>query len=639
MIIADNETDVDYLYYEPVARTVVKLIREKSGEPLTIGLHGDWGAGKSSALLMIQKAFASEDRTLCVRFNGWVFEGYDDAKAVLIEQIVAELLAKRSTLTRVKDKAADVLKSVNWFKVARTLGGAALTFATGLPNGDLIQVIGKVAQDVIANPKDVLTGEMFNRVLDGAVEHFKSDRVDDTAPQRMHQFREDFQELLNVADIDRLVVLVDDLDRCLPKTAIATLEAIRLFLFIPKAAFVIAADEGMIEYAVRDHFPDLPQSTGPNSYARSYLEKLVQVPFRMPALGYLETRIYLSLLLYLTSGADGASREFEKLIGLAREALKRPWQGEGFSRQKIADRLGAVPATLDEALQVAFEITPVLTDGSRGNPRQVKRFVNTMTLRLAIAHERGFGEDLKAPVLAKLMLAERFAPDVFNAIALDSAATGKSVTVVELEETGPEKAKSSPTKDSKKTQDATERPETIWARQWAQISPKLSEVDLRPYVFISRDRRAAFASEAVAGPVEALVERLSSTTMAVRSTETVQLAALTQSDAERVFEGLVAKLNASENLADTRPVAAEGLAFLTSHRPALQDSLLGLLRRLPVSKVGPWIVSGWTEAFDESHKAEFDAVISQWAEQTDNPKLAGVAKLSKPSSKKPGRKR
>src|SRR5687767_10858864 len=83
MIIADNETAVDYLYYESVAKTVVKLIKEKSGEPLTIGLHGDWGAGKSSTLLMIEQAFGSDDKTLCVRFNGWLFEGYDDAKAVL----------------------------------------------------------------------------------------------------------------------------------------------------------------------------------------------------------------------------------------------------------------------------------------------------------------------------------------------------------------------------------------------------------------------------------------------------------------------------------------------------------------------------------------------------------------------------
>ncbi|TIW44071.1 MAG: hypothetical protein E5V71_07690, partial [Mesorhizobium sp.] len=122
MIIADNETAIDYLYYETVAKTVVKLIRQKSKEPLTIGLHGDWGAGKSSTLLMIESAFKGQTDTLCVRFNGWLFEGYDDAKAVLIETIVAALLKERSGIAKVADKAWDVLKAVNWMKAARTAG-------------------------------------------------------------------------------------------------------------------------------------------------------------------------------------------------------------------------------------------------------------------------------------------------------------------------------------------------------------------------------------------------------------------------------------------------------------------------------------------------------------------------------------
>jgi hypothetical protein len=52
-----------------------------------------------------------------------------------------------------------------------------------------------------------------------------------------------------------------------------------------------------IEYSVRKHFPELPETTGPRDYARSYLEKLIQVPFRIPALGETETRIYVTLLL------------------------------------------------------------------------------------------------------------------------------------------------------------------------------------------------------------------------------------------------------------------------------------------------------------------------------------------------------
>lgn len=112
---------------------------------------------------MIERTFADEDSTLCVRFNGWLFEGYDDAKAVLIETIVAELLKKRSTLAKVKEKAGDVLQSINWFKVARTLGGAALSFYAGMPQGDILQGVSKVAENVIADPQSVLTGDMLKK--------------------------------------------------------------------------------------------------------------------------------------------------------------------------------------------------------------------------------------------------------------------------------------------------------------------------------------------------------------------------------------------------------------------------------------------------------------------------------------------
>ena len=87
MIVADNETSVDLLYYEAIAHTVVRLLNEKSDEPLTVGVHGDWGAGKSSVLMMVEDAFADRERVLCVRFNGWLFQGHEDAKPSLSRQL------------------------------------------------------------------------------------------------------------------------------------------------------------------------------------------------------------------------------------------------------------------------------------------------------------------------------------------------------------------------------------------------------------------------------------------------------------------------------------------------------------------------------------------------------------------------
>src|SRR5258708_33045297 len=59
--------------------------------------------------------------------------------------------------------------------------------------------------------------------------------------------------------------------------------------------FVITADEKMMEEAVREHFPNLPASY--TEYTRNYLEKLIQIPIRIPPLTRLQTGNYIRLLM------------------------------------------------------------------------------------------------------------------------------------------------------------------------------------------------------------------------------------------------------------------------------------------------------------------------------------------------------
>ena len=61
MILTDNETKVDLLNNEAIATTIIGLLREKPDRPVTIGVHGDWGAGKSSILEMIESGLADQD--------------------------------------------------------------------------------------------------------------------------------------------------------------------------------------------------------------------------------------------------------------------------------------------------------------------------------------------------------------------------------------------------------------------------------------------------------------------------------------------------------------------------------------------------------------------------------------------------
>ena len=106
MILTDNETRVDLLNNEAIATTIIELLRARPDHPVTIGVHGDWGAGKSSVLEMIEAGFADKDEVLCLKFNGWRFQGFEDAKIALIEGIVTGLVEKRPAL----NKAAAAVK-------------------------------------------------------------------------------------------------------------------------------------------------------------------------------------------------------------------------------------------------------------------------------------------------------------------------------------------------------------------------------------------------------------------------------------------------------------------------------------------------------------------------------------------------
>src|SRR5579863_8128350 len=133
MILTDNETKVDLLNYEPIAATIVELLRQRPDQPMTIGVHGDWGAGKSSVLEMIEARIGTDKKALCLKFNGWRFQGFEDAKIALIEGIVTGLLDKRPALTKAGAAVRDIFHRIDWLKVAKKAGGLALTAYGGLP--------------------------------------------------------------------------------------------------------------------------------------------------------------------------------------------------------------------------------------------------------------------------------------------------------------------------------------------------------------------------------------------------------------------------------------------------------------------------------------------------------------------------
>lgn len=648
MILPDNETKVDLLNNEAIANTIIGLLRARPDSPVTIGVHGDWGAGKSSVLEMIAAGLDKDGKVLCLKFNGWRFQGFEDAKIALIEGIVNGLVDKRPALSKATGALKDVIKSVDLLKVAKKAGSLAWTTFTGMPTGDQISGIVKTLQGWMEDPAALATKENIGQAIEG-VQSVLKPIESKSVPREVEAFREAFDKLLEEAGIDQLIVLIDDLDRCLPDTAIETLEAIRLLVFTSRTAFVVAADEAMIEYAVRKHFPDLPETTGPRDYARNYLEKLIQVPFRIPALGETETRIYVTLLL---AGAELGENDksFGKLIEAARERLKRPWESAALDADAVKQALGDKAAKTHNALMLSDQIGPILASGAKGNPRQIKRFLNTLLLREKTATARGFGDDIKLPVLAKLMLLERFTPRLFDQIAavaaahpnglcddvskLEAFATAAVSGVEKIAEpkvTKPVETTSLPGEDSVALQEWKAK-EAM--RSWARVLPAIGALDLRPYLFITKDKKDFFGQISALGHLASVADKLFGSKMAVQG-HLDDLKQLKTAEADKVFEAIRSRIVGSAAF-DTLPDGIHGLRVLVQAQPLLQAQLVDFLESLPSERCGAWVVGGWQGVIvDAPHTERLNALLEVWGKASDNTALKAAAKavLQQPKGK------
>lgn len=631
MILADNETRIDLLNNEAIATTIVQMLRQR-GEPVTVGVHGDWGAGKSSILEMIEVALEGDKDILCLKFNGWRFQGFEDAKIALIEGIVTGLVEKRSLATKAAAAVKDLFKRIDWLKVAKHTGSLAFTAFTGIPTPDQIHAITSGLQAMLADPGELATKENLGSAIEGIKSVLKPEAEAKHVPEEIAEFRKAFEKLLKDAGVKLLIVLVDDLDRCLPDTAIETLEAIRLFVFTAGTAFVVAADEAMIEYSVRKHFPELPDTTGPRDYARNYLEKLIQVPFRIPALGEAETRIYVTLLLI---GAELGENDtgYGALIAVARERLKRPWESAPLDLPAIKQALGDKAASAQNAVTLSDQIGPILARGTQGNPRQIKRFLNSLLLRHRTADARGFGSEIKLPVLAKLMLAERFIPRLFDQVAYAAAAHPKGLceglatveaTIAKDAGLAPKKLPADP-KQSNSGEGVAEPADTGLAtewlaspqiRAWAKITPSLATADLRPYLFVTKDRKDYFGAASALGPLATVVEKLLAPKLAVQGLDS-ELRKLLPLEAAQVFEALRGRIMSEDSLL-TEPLGIAGMEVLVKAHPALQSNAIDFLEALPGNRCGAWPVSGWKSVITEaSYGSRLDNLIEKWAASPD----------------------
>lgn len=606
----DKETNLDLLGHDKIAQTVIEIIAENHLRPLTIGIYGDWGVGKSSILSLLQEKVSGEkdagiSKSHCIVFNGWLFQGYEDVKSALMEKVIIELAELQPRNQKIQTLAKSLLKRVNWLKVAKMGAGAALTALTGVPMGALITKAVDKAKELAATDSE-------EKILNPAEEQ-------ETVTNQIENFRKEFKQLIDKSKVEHIIVIVDDLDRCLPKSVIEILEAIRLFLFVEGTTFVLAADEQMIEYAVREHFPNLPAAY--SDYTKSYLEKLIQIPIRIPTLNRLQTGNYIRLLMlqnYLKNDTDELSRIYQ----LYDSKKEKPYDPLELSYDIVKEAINKEDDALKKTMMVATQITPTLSVGLKGNPRNIKRFLNTLFLRLKIARIYGLDSVIKLEILAKLMLLERFQPELFSALVdeVNIASDGVSKSINSVE-------------DSIKNQEtgSTSPDDQVGAfgnqafLEWCSIQPSLKAIDLRPYIYISKEKAVGFIMEgAISEDLVELLGKLSSgNALILRQTEK-ELTGLDKQKQLLIFEKLEASCRAATELSRI-PAPFQGILRLIKANPEFEEKALTLVDTYPTSALGAWVTSEFSGLQNAGSKQRFQHLLQKWSQATDNPTLKSIA--------------
>ena len=333
-ILLDSPSKQPALGFDRTASALAQLVMDS--EPrFAVGIFGSWGSGKTTLMEAIQRAL-DHGTVVAVPFNAWRFEREPQLLVPLIDTIRAALV---SWSTGRDEKTQERVRSVTR-RIAKVVRGLAIGLSgeVGVPGAVKIKYdVGRAVDELTAANEPEQPQSLYVAAFD--------------------ELQQAFEEFSG-GGATRVVVFVDDLDRCLPSNALDVLESIKLFFDLPGFVFVVGLDEDVVQRAVRSRFSEGSAATGAEGTSvsvevqrrieRDYVEKIFQVPYRLPPM---------------------VAEQLEMLLASMYSEAHLPTQQHDDFQNRVLPHLG----------YVAVE--------RRVNPREVKRYLNTYTLQTLVRPE------------------------------------------------------------------------------------------------------------------------------------------------------------------------------------------------------------------------------------------------------------
>ena len=458
----DSEAEIDFLDFDYLIGVLKDIIDNEDLLPATIGVYGDWGSGKSSLIKLAINDFEDNKNIVCLNFNAWLFESYEDAKSSLLGSILDRICEEKKLSEKANDIVKGLYKSIDKLKLFKKSFLFGMDIAT---TGGLFSALSLLLTDSLK--------EDHTKIVDKIKENIKDEMNENSIRNDIKEFRKQFDELLEETKIDKLIIFIDELDRCTPDTILSTLEAIRLFLFTGNTVFIIGADERQIAYAVKNKFKEIKGQE--IDIGKEYLEKLIQYPIRIPRLNSKEMEFYMICLLLQKKLEED---KFDELIEYLNKEKKERFLDFNVDYELLVKFDKNIADNTRDEISIAKQLSPIISTGLNGNPRQCKRFLNSLSMREKMAAFRNV--DLDRKILAKIMLLEYFKPALFETICSNLDGKGMSPYIREFENNDFNNNK--------------EYENDNWVKNWINVEPLLAEIDLTKYLYFLRESNNGFSS-------------------------------------------------------------------------------------------------------------------------------------------------
>lgn len=329
-ILLDDPAHLPGLGFDAYANALAGIVAHSPAE-FAVGVFGTWGSGKTTLMRAIQTRLAGRDEIVTVWFTAWRYEKEPHLIVPLLD-VLREELERRAAAGKTEEQAAASPARRAAVAVAR----AARAFLAGV----------KLSAKAPAFEASWEPSKTIEALQTEDVKASDSLSFYHTAFLMLRQAISEF----SAGGTRRIVVFVDDLDRCLPENALEVLESMKLFFDVEGFVFVVGLDHAIAELAVQHKYAEQGASAStPPVSGTDYIKKIFQVPFALPRIG--------------------ADQMHEYLNNIALNA----------------------PFAADQAADFTLHVRPHLdyvSGDNTVNPREVKRLINTYVLQMKMLSHR-----------------------------------------------------------------------------------------------------------------------------------------------------------------------------------------------------------------------------------------------------------